>query len=145
MKFTSTIARETRSKDSLIRAVKRFRSLQLAVGGWITTVMATTHYDDFDALLTLSGFPEPFFSGSKTERDRWARSDRELLGREDLRDLEPVISINKIEHLALRLPELVASPLSLNSLREDLNVSHTAITDWFNILERLYYIFRLRP
>ncbi len=100
---------------------------------------------DFDALLTLSGFPEPFFGGSKTERDRWARSYRELLVREDLRDLERVTSINKIEQLAIRLPALVASPLSLNSLREDLDVSHAAITDWCNILERLYYIFRLRP
>lgn len=34
---------------------------------------------------------------------------------------------------------------SLNSLRENLEVSHRALTHWMEIFERLYYIFRLRP
>ena len=45
----------------------------------------------------------------------------------------------------IRLPELVGSPLSLNSLREDLQVSHKAVSTWFTVLERLYAVFRLSP
>ena len=45
----------------------------------------------------------------------------------------------------LRLPNLVGSPLSINSLREDLNVSHKAVSNWIEILERLYAIFRIPP
>src|SRR5881628_2490075 len=50
-----------------------------------------------------------------------------------------------IELLMLRLPELVGSPLSINALREDLQVSHKAVANWFQILERLYAVFRLPP
>jgi len=42
-------------------------------------------------------------------------------------------------------PQRVASSLSLNALREDLEVSHRALTDWMDILERLYYVTRIRP
>ena len=44
-----------------------------------------------------------------------------------------------------RLPELVGSPLSLNALRVDVQVSHRAVTGWMAILERLYATFRLAP
>jgi len=43
------------------------------------------------------------------------------------------------------LPELVGSPLSINALREDLQVSHRAASAWLGALERLYAIFRLSP
>ena len=39
----------------------------------------------------------------------------------------------------------VASPLSLNSLREDLDVSHRAISHWIDVLERLYFLARIPP
>ncbi len=50
-----------------------------------------------------------------------------------------------IELLAMRLPDLVGSPLSINALREDLQVSHKAVATWLQILERLYAIFRISP
>ncbi len=43
------------------------------------------------------------------------------------------------------LPDRVASRLSVNSLREDLEVSHRAVTNWLNILEAFYYCFRIYP
>lgn len=45
----------------------------------------------------------------------------------------------------LRLPELVGSPLSINAIRENLQVSHKTVAHWLQILERLYAIFRLSP
>ncbi len=45
----------------------------------------------------------------------------------------------------LRLPDLVGSPLSINSLREDLQKSHKTISRWIDIFERLYGLFRLSP
>ena len=50
-----------------------------------------------------------------------------------------------IELLAMRLPELVGWPISINSLREDLQVSDKVVMTWLQILERLYVIFRLPP
>lgn len=100
---------------------------------------------DFGDLLQLSGFPEPFFSSNLEEKKRWSTQYRSRLVREDLRDLERVTEIGTIERMALRLPDLVGSPLSLNSLCEDLQVSHPTVSRWCDILERLFYIFRLYP
>ena len=100
---------------------------------------------DFMALLKFGGFPEPFFSGSEIESRRWSREYRTRMINEDLLSLERVQDVGTLELLVMRLPDLVGSPLSLNSLREDLQISHKTVSSWLNILERLYSIFRLEP
>jgi uncharacterized protein len=96
-------------------------------------------------LLRLGGFPEPFFSGSERTARRWSREYRTLLIREELTSLEQIVDLGNVELLALRLPELVGSPLSLNALREDLAVSHDSIKRWVGALERLCALVRLSP
>jgi hypothetical protein len=46
---------------------------------------------------------------------------------------------------AIRLAELTSSPLSINALREDLQVSHKTVSRWLEIFSRLYMIFRISP
>jgi uncharacterized protein len=101
--------------------------------------------EDLMQLLRLGGFPEPFFEGSEVESKRWSREYRTRLIREDLVQLERVQDLGSIELLALRLPDLVSSPLSINALREDLQVSHHSVSSWLQIFERLYAIFRISP
>ncbi|MES2504882.1 MAG: ATP-binding protein [Myxococcota bacterium] len=96
-------------------------------------------------LMELGGFPEPFFGGSQVEARRWSREYRSRLIQEDLSQLEQVKDLGTLELLAMRLPELVGSPLSINGLREDLKVAHKTASNWVTILERLYAIFRLSP
>lgn len=96
-------------------------------------------------LLALGGFPEPFFGGSETEARRWSREYRQRLVSEEVTSLERVQDLGALETMMLRLPELVGSPLSLNALREDLQVSHRTVAGWMAILERLYAAFRLPP
>jgi len=96
-------------------------------------------------LLTLGGFPEPFLSASEVQARRWSREYRQLLVREEVATLERIADLGNLELLVLRLPELVGSPLSINALREDLQVSHKAVANWLDILERLYALFRLSP
>ena len=96
-------------------------------------------------LLTLGGFPEPFFGGSDREARRWSREYRNRLVREELTSLERVTDLGRIELLMVRLPDLVGSPLSVNALREDLQVSHATVANWIAILERLYAVFRVAP
>ena len=96
-------------------------------------------------LLTLGGFPEPFFTGREREARRWSREYRNLLVREELTSLERVTDLGRIELLMVRLPELVGSPLSINALREALQVSHATVANWVAILERLYAVFRVAP
>lgn len=96
-------------------------------------------------LLTLGGFPEPYLSGSQTTARRWSRSYRSRVIREEVVSLEHILDLGNLELLALRLPELVGSPLSINALREDLQVSHKTVSRWLMVLERLYFMFRLPP
>jgi len=101
--------------------------------------------EHFEPLLTLGGFPEPFFSGSEVEARRWSLEYRRRLVREEVTSLERVVELDTLELLMMRLPELVGSPLSVNALREDLELSHQTVDSWLRIFERLYAIFRLSP
>lgn len=101
--------------------------------------------EDLLNLLQLGGFPEPYFSASEIEAKRWTREYRNRLIREDLVQLERVHDLGNIELLAMRLPELVGAPLSINSIRKDIQVSHKSISTWIQMLERLYAIFRIPP
>ena len=96
-------------------------------------------------LETLTGFPEPLFSGSEARLRRWRRSHQTSVVREDLRDLTRIREIGLIETLVALLPERIGSPLSVNSLREDLGVNFMTVQGWLEALGRLYYLFNIRP
>lgn len=96
-------------------------------------------------LLVYGGFPEPFLLQSEKESRRWSREYRSRVIQGDLSDLENVQDVSIIENMVIRLPDLVGSPLSLNSLREDLQVSHQSISRWMEMLENLYMVFRIYP
>ncbi len=100
---------------------------------------------DLRSLLALGGFPEPFLGGSETRARRWSRAHRNLLLREDVRDLERVDDLGRLELLALSLPARVGSPLSLHALGEELQVGRRVLERWTGILERIYAIFRVPP
>jgi hypothetical protein len=92
-----------------------------------------------------TGFPEPLFAGSDSRVRRWRQAHRTLVLREDLRDLTRIRDIGLVESLALLLPERVGSPLSLNALSEDLNVTFATVRSWIEAMSRLYFLFRLKP
>jgi predicted AAA+ superfamily ATPase len=100
---------------------------------------------DLRDLLRFGGFPEPFLLSSEKESRRWSREYHSRVVDTDLRDLERVADLALIQRLAMRLPQLVGSPLSINALREDLQVSHSTASRWVQILENIYQIFRIYP
>jgi len=99
----------------------------------------------FERLLTFGGFPEPFLKASTRFHRRWQKEYRTLLTREDVRDLSRVADIRGLEHLMDLLPSKVGSPLSINSLREDLGYHHSTLVNWIDILRELYLVFTIRP
>jgi hypothetical protein len=107
--------------------------------------LGASRTSDLVDLLRLGGFPEPFFAGDETQARRWSREYRNRLVREDVADLERVQDLGNLERLMIRLPELVGAPLSINALREDLQLSHKTVASWIEIFERLYAVFRLSP
>lgn len=96
-------------------------------------------------LLQRGGFPEQYLIGDATDAKRWSREYRQRLIQEDLLSLEHIKNLGTLELLMTRLPDLVGSPLSINALREDLQVSHKTLSNWLDIFTRLYAIFRIPP
>jgi uncharacterized protein len=96
-------------------------------------------------LLAHGGFPEPFLKKSERFSRIWRRGRTEKLVREDLRDLSRIPDLSRIEMLTALLPERAGSPLTIQSLREDLEVSFDTVKRWVEYLKELFYLFELKP
>jgi predicted AAA+ superfamily ATPase len=101
--------------------------------------------EGLEKLLTFGGFPEPCLKASARFHQRWIKEYKTLLTREEVRDLSRVSDLRGLEHLIDILPSKVGSPLSINSLREDLGYHHSTLVNWINILRELYLVFTIRP
>ncbi|MBI2338914.1 MAG: ATP-binding protein [Deltaproteobacteria bacterium] len=101
--------------------------------------------DYFETLWKFGGFPEPFFAADDRKLVQWQNDHRQLVLREDLRDLTQVRELGLVESMIHLLPERIGSPLSINALRESLGVNFKTAQNWIKSLERLYYLFCLRP
>ncbi len=101
--------------------------------------------DDLNQLLKFGGFPEPLNKQNDTFLKRWQRSRTELLLKQDITDLARIKEISLLELLADALPEKVGSPLSIKSLQEDLEISPHTVNSWIELLEGLYFCFRISP
>jgi hypothetical protein len=100
---------------------------------------------DLKKMCELGGFPEPLLSGSLREAKRWRLSYGSRIVKDDIRDLESLHDLSKVELLLHRLPATVGSVLSINSLREDLEVSFPTAKKWVEVLEKVYTVFRILP
>jgi hypothetical protein len=100
---------------------------------------------DLDAYLRHGGFPEPLLAGSDRTAARWRLSYGERLVREEVRSLEQVRELERLELLYDRLGDVAGGVLSVESLREDLEVAFETARSWLAILERLDAVFRVTP
>jgi predicted AAA+ superfamily ATPase len=99
----------------------------------------------YERLFEFGGFPDPFSRSSTQYLNIWHQERIEKLIREDLRDLSRIPDLSRLEMLASLLPERSGGLLSLESLREDLEVAHNTVKNWLQYLEHLYYVFLIRP
>jgi hypothetical protein len=114
-------------------------------GDWLTVGTDDDQPALWNRLEGRGGFPEPYTRDDSRQHRRWSTQRRTLLVREDLRDLSQVRQLGLVEHLALLLPDRVGAPLSVNALREELDVGHDTVSGWLELLERLYYCYRIKP
>lgn len=99
----------------------------------------------FSRLLEFSGFPEPYLAHDKKILNLWREGRKDKILKEDIRDLSNIREIGQIEVLLELLIDRVASPLSVQSLREDLSCSHDSVTRWLGHLQELYYYYPIAP
>jgi len=108
-------------------------------------IRSTGQRDVLGALDKFGGFPDLFVKQNTRTLRKWHRDRNNRLFKEDIRDIEPIRDIMSMQLLGDMLPERAGSSLSINSIREDLEVSHRAVSNWLNILETFYYCFRIYP
>jgi len=96
-------------------------------------------------LISLGGFPEPFFTGSVSFWRRWQKQYQDLLIQEDLRDLSNIQRLDSIELLVNLLKQKVSSTVSYNSLVNDLQADNKSIKSWIAQLEKLMMVFSIKP
>lgn len=101
--------------------------------------------DDLRQLMTYGGFPEPFLKASQTHYKRWRQERLVRVIQEDLINLEQVKELSQLDLLVHLLPGRVGSILSLNNLKQDLQVAFETVERWVLILENLYYCYRISP
>lgn len=101
--------------------------------------------DFFDILYRFGGFPEPLIKQNDRYLRRWHHMRVERITDEDIRDIETIRDLSAIQILVDNLQDKVSSLLSINSLTEDLSVTHKTVKRWLDILENFYYHFRIYP
>ena len=101
--------------------------------------------DEFDALLTWGGFPEPFLKRDRRFFNRWSKLREQQLLREDIRELSNVQEIGQLELLATLLKNQTGQLTSYTSLAKKVRVSVDTVRRWLSILESLYYCYSIRP
>ena len=117
----------------------RLHPFTLLEGGLDADAVAVTH------LLRFGGFPEPLLRGEERFHRRWLREHSARVVHEDLRDLEQVREVTRLDLLLAHLPACVGAPLSVNRLRILLQASHESVERWIAAFERLYLCYRLAP
>ena len=100
---------------------------------------------NLDNLLSYGGFPEPLFKANENFHRIWQRDYLEKLIYEDIKDISQIKNLDDISLLVKLLPERTGSPLSINSLKEDLELNHETVKNYIKYLNLLYLTFQIKP
>jgi predicted AAA+ superfamily ATPase len=100
---------------------------------------------NFETLMNVGGFPEPFLETNMTFYNRWKQSHLDIIIKQDLVDMESVRNLISISTLIQLLRKRVGSPISYSSLARDLQVNDKTIKSWLTILENMYVVFKIVP
>lgn len=98
-----------------------------------------------DRFLERGGFPEPFLTEELLDANRWRLQYTDSLLRGDVLDFENIQNLKAIRLIFELLREKVGSPISFNSIAEDVGISPNTVKKYIDILEALYIVFRITP
>lgn len=100
---------------------------------------------DISRLLLRGGFPEPYLAESDTDADRWRLQYMDGLIRTDILDFERIHDFKAMQLVLELLRSRVGSPVSYQSIAEDVGISPNTVRKYIQILESLFVIFRVTP
>lgn len=100
---------------------------------------------DLDHLIARSGFPEAYLSESDIDVDRWRQQYVTSLLTMDALELAEIHNIRALKLVFELLRGRVGSPISYQSIAEDVAISPQTVKRYIQILEDLYIIFQVTP
>ena len=127
--------------DSLAGRYFRHRLLPLS----LAELRQSSEHLDIDKLLERGGFPEPYFAPDALEADRWRAQYINSLLSTDIFEIETIHNLKGMRLVFDLLRNRVGSPVSYQSLAEDVGVSPATIKKYIQILESIYVIFIVTP
>jgi uncharacterized protein len=129
------------SGDSLAGRYFQHRLLPISPG----EAQRTGESTDLERFLERGGFPEPFLAERQEDAGRWRRQYIDGLIREDILSFENITQLKAMNLLVELLRGRVGSPLSYQSLSEDLGIAPNTVKRYIEVLEALYIVFRIYP
>lgn len=139
--------------DSLMGRYFPYRMHPLTVAECLRTTLFNSEIsppseiqiDDFDALLEYGGFPKPFLKRDPQFSVRWQNLRTQQLIREDIRDVNIIHDLNRLQILMDLLKQQASKQITYSTLAKFTRVSIDTVTRWIEILETFYYCYRLKP
>lgn len=128
----------------LLKKCKGSRELVEALDHGIDEASAEAK-EHFIRLLSMGGFPDPYIKDDAVFTKNWRHERHALVINDDVRQIAQIRELSQLQVLSHLLPTRVGSPLSLNSLREDVSVAFETIRDWIILLEKVFFCFRIFP
>ncbi len=100
---------------------------------------------DIQRLIVRGGFPEPYLVDDEVEASRWRLQYINSILSSDVFEIDKIYNLKAMQLVFNLLRNRVGSPVSFQSLAEDVAVSPMTIKKYIQILEALYIIFRVTP
>lgn len=100
---------------------------------------------DIEKLIQRGGFPEPYLAENVIEVDRWRMQYITSVLSTDVFEVDQIHNIKAMQLVFNLLRNRVGSPISYQSLSEDVAVSPMTIKKYIQILEALFIVFRVTP
>lgn len=127
--------------DSLAGRYFRHRLLPLS----LSELKQSSESFDIDKLTERGGFPEPYFATNTIEADRWRAQYINSLLSTDIFEIETIHNLKGMRLVFELLRNRVGSPISYQSLAEDVGVSPVTIKKYIQILESIFVVFVVTP
>lgn len=113
--------------------------------GRLTREPSSLPEEDWAALWTHGGFPEPYARRDAAFTRRWRSLRVQQLLRKDVADLRAVRELGQMEVLARILARRTGEQLVAAGLANEVRTSENTVREWVGVFEALHYGFTVRP
>jgi predicted AAA+ superfamily ATPase len=127
--------------DSLAGRYFRHRLLPLSLAELAQLNQPT----DLRRLIVRGGFPEPYLAENDIEASRWRLQYINSVLSTDIFEIDKIQNAKAMQLVFNLLRTRVGTPISYQSLAEDVAVSPTTIKKYIQVLEALFIIFKVPP